>query len=179
MGTLYVGVDFFCPGAFAPSVLLHGAEAYPHEARAMFVVLQAALTTDPDTDPFSPADYFSLTGPNLPAHNIVFITDALPTSLLRKIAASAIPVPFPPDTNLKAVWTGSVGAQPIEIDRTLPTTQFVAGVGSPLLLPVADWPNFSVANFAAPPIRTYAALDLIRPERRAGAKKDIMSWAIG
>src|SRR5260370_5971236 len=108
MGTLYVGVDLFCPGAFAPSVPLPGAETYPHDARAIFVVLQAALTTHPDTDPISPAAYFSLTGPDLAAHNIVFVTDALPAILLQKIAASAGAGPVPPRTNLQTFPTMSV-----------------------------------------------------------------------
>ncbi|MER9255365.1 hypothetical protein NKI59_26890 [Mesorhizobium sp. M0598] len=180
MGTLYIGLDFFCPGAFVPSTPLSGAETYPHEAKAVFAVLQAALTTDTKTDPLPPAEYFAFTGPDLSNHQVVFVSDALSLDLRQRIAASAIPVPFPPDTALRAVWQSSGAAQPIEISRTIPSTQTdpAGGLASPLLLPVSDWPSFADVNFAAPPIRTYADVALVRPERRDGIEKDLMSWAI-
>lgn len=179
MGTLYVGIDFFCPGAFAPAVPLSGAETYPYESKSIFGILQAALTTDPLTDPIAPKDYFELTGATLANHNIVFITDEIGQDLLNRIRTSAIPVPFPPETSLAVHWQLNPATPTSDIKRVIPTIQrsSTGGLSSLLLLPVTDWPLFSESNFALPPISKYADLSLVRPERRTGIQNQLMSWA--
>lgn len=182
MGTLYVGIDLYYPGAYTPAAPVPGAETYNYEPEAVFATLQALLSTDADTDPITPATYFQLkSGADLQAqHKIVFLSDAMNEALRAKIAAAAIPVPFPPQTALSLHWTAANGATAV-LDRIIPTFQPLpaAPLTSALLLPLAEWPLFAQCNFAIPPITHYADLARVRQERRAPIQLDLMNWAVG
>lgn len=179
MGTLYVGLNIFCPAAFKPATPVPDAETYDHLDGKLFGVLQGALTTHTDTDPLAPEDYFKLTGPDLARHKIVFVTDALDPALLQKISDTAMPVPFPPMTSLSLSWKQNSASAVKQIAWNIPTHQDqpTGGLSSPLLLPVSDWPDFAKANFATPPVRTYADLLTVESTRLAGIQRDLISWA--
>ncbi|MER9375485.1 hypothetical protein [Mesorhizobium sp. M0491] len=179
MGTLYVGLNIFCPAAFRTATPVPDAETYSHLAGKLFGVLQGALTTHADTDPLPLPDYFKLQGPDLANHKIVFVTDALDPALVKKISDTAIPVPFPPMTSLSLSWKPDSASAVQQIAWTIPTDQAqpTGGPSSPLLLPVSDWPDFAVANFATPSVRTYADLLTIDAARLPSIQRDLVSWS--
>ncbi|MGJ4963387.1 hypothetical protein [Bradyrhizobium sp. HKCCYLRH3061] len=180
MGTLYVGLNIFCPAAYRPTAPVRDAETYPHLAGKLFGVLQPALTTHPDTDPLPPQEYFRLEGRDLTSHRIVFVTDALDPTLVKKISDTAMPVPFPPGTTLGLSWKPNSASGARDIAWEIPTEQQdpAGGLNSPLLLPVSDWPSFAVVNFAVPPVRAYADLLNIDAGRLPGVQRDLKSWAV-
>jgi hypothetical protein len=172
MGTLYIGVDFFYPGQYRPQTPVPGAETYAAEKDVAYLILQPAITTDPNMEPIAADTYFDVKAVDLgPTHQVKFIdTAALGSSMS---SAKALPVPLPPLTrlDLNLQWDHTLGQ--VAIQRELPARRFAGqALDSPLLLEVGRWPDFAVANFARPPILSYKYL-------KADAAAAVLSWGVG
>lgn len=169
MGTLYIAVDLFCPRVYRPDKPVPGAETYGHEDGIAYLILQPAITTADGTDPIAPPIYFSATGSALgTTYNVTFLDHTADP----KIGNSAIPVPFPPLTQLTLdlEWTG--GPPPVNLAREIPTQRLAEeSVDSPFLLKVGDWPEFAVSNFARPAITDWRDL-------KPAAQAEILSWGV-
>jgi hypothetical protein len=169
MGTLYVAIDLFYPGRYRPRTSSIGAETYEQEENFAYVVLQPAITKDAATDPISLAQYFQAAAADLGStHRLSYLDKHADP----RIGASAVPVPFPPLTQLSLALKWNSVLDPVDIRRELPTTRINGQViDSPLLLKTEYWPEFSTANFAQPPIRDWQYLSPI-------ARAEILSWGV-